>query len=56
MIGGFLFEVSYAGDSSTNSFQGGNDVVLRAVPEPGTGTLLMVGLAGVLMRRSRRSK
>jgi autotransporter-associated beta strand protein len=32
MIGGFLFEVSYAGDWSTNSFQGGNDVVLRAVP------------------------
>jgi len=39
---------------ATNSFTGGNDIVLQIVPEPGTATLLMLGLAGIGIRRRRK--
>jgi hypothetical protein len=49
------FAVSYTGNSATNSFTGGNDVVLRAVtaiPEPGSVGLFAgaAGLAGLRRR------
>ena len=57
-IGGQTFNISYAGNftgsMATNSFTGGNDIVLQIVPEPGTATLLMLGLAGIGIRRRRK--
>ncbi len=56
--GGALFEVSYTGNfvadgSGANSFAGGNDVVLRAVPEP-SSIALLVGCGSLLALRRRR--
>lgn len=55
-IGSQVFNISYAGNftgsAATNSFTGGNDVVLQlAVPEPGTASLLALGAMGLGMRR-----
>jgi autotransporter-associated beta strand protein len=47
-MAGYNWRISYLGDSATNSFTGGNDVVvqsLSAIPEPSTYAL--VGLAAV---------
>lgn len=47
-MAGYNWRISYLGDASTNSFTGGNDVVLQsleAVPEPSSVALL--GLAAV---------
>ena len=56
-IGAQNFAISYAGNftgaAATNSFTGGNDVVLRLVPEPGTGALLLLGTLGLGLRRRR---
>lgn len=45
------FQISYFGNSATNSFTGGNDVVLKAVPEPAS---LLFGSLGVLALLRRR--
>jgi hypothetical protein len=50
---GTLFEISYSGDSQANTFTGGNDVVLRAVPEPATAVLALSGAALPLFRRRK---
>lgn len=51
-LGGQAFRISYFGNSGTNSFTGGNDVVLMAVPEPNFAALLGgVGLLALLRRR-----
>ena len=47
------YAISYFGDSSTTSFTGGNDVVLKAVPEPGAA--LLGGLGGLFLLRRRRN-
>ena len=52
-LGGQDFKISYFGDSVTNSFIGGNDVVLMAIPEP-SATLLVGGLGFLVMLRRRR--
>jgi autotransporter-associated beta strand protein len=52
-LGGQDFKISYFGDSGTNSFIGGNDVVLMAIPEP-SATLLVGGLGFFVMLRRRR--
>ena len=52
-LGGQDFAISYFGDSATNSFTGGNDVVLRAVviPEPRAALLCSLGMLMLLRRR-----
>lgn len=51
-VGGQYFEISYFGDSAGQTFTGGNDVVLMAVPEPSI-SLLGFGGALLLLRRRR---
>jgi autotransporter-associated beta strand repeat len=54
-VDGYDFRISYFGDSATNSFTGGNDVVLMAVPEPSGLLLGTMALGWVVVRRwSRR--
>jgi len=49
---GQQFAISYAGNSSTNSFTGGNDLALMAVPEPSAASLLGgFGIITLLRRR-----
>jgi hypothetical protein len=52
-FGGREFQVSYTGNIATLSFTGGNDVVLKAIPEPGAWTLFFAGLALLFARRDR---
>lgn len=52
---GQLFQISYTGDSGTNSFTGGNDVVVQAVPEPSAIGMLGAGLF-MLTHLLRRKK
>jgi autotransporter-associated beta strand protein len=56
-LGDRLFEISYAGnftgDPLTDSFLGGNDIVLRMIPEPSAAFLALAG-AGLLIGRRRR--
>ena len=49
---GFDWQISYTGDSTGNSFTGGNDIVLMAVPEP--RAVLLGGLGLLLILRRRR--
>jgi hypothetical protein len=57
-IGTQVFNISYTGNFTgsiaTSTFTGGNDIALQIVPEPSTATLLLLGLAGIGMRRRRR--
>ncbi len=49
------FQISYTGDSGTNSFSGsGNDLVIQAVPEPSTWAMLAFSLTTVMVLRRRR--
>jgi hypothetical protein len=55
-ISGMPFAISYTGDVAANTFSGtlnGNDVVLRAVPEPTVTVLAAAGLGILAMRRRR---
>jgi autotransporter-associated beta strand protein len=56
-IGSQIFDISYSGNwtgtQATSSFSGGNDVVLRAVPEPATAPLILLGIAGLALRRRK---
>ena len=57
-LGGQEFAISYTGDVATNKTNGGNDVVLTAIPEPGTWTMLAGAFAMqfAVARFRRRSK
>lgn len=50
-LGGRNFQISYFGDTFTNSFTGGNDVVLLTVPEPASALLGGIGILLILRRR-----
>jgi autotransporter-associated beta strand protein len=52
--GGFDWQISYTADSTGNSFTGGNDVALMAIPEPNVAALIG-GLGTLLLLRRRRS-
>ncbi len=51
--GGFDWKISYTANSSGNTFTGGNDVALMAVPEPNVAALLG-GLGMLALLRWRR--
>jgi autotransporter-associated beta strand protein len=51
--GGFDWIISYNANSSTSSFTGGNDIALRAIPEPSVAVLGGLGLFGCLRRRRK---
>jgi hypothetical protein len=50
------WQISYTADSVNGTFTGGNDIALRAIPEPSTITVAGIGLAMLLGRRSRSRK
>jgi hypothetical protein len=53
--GATALRISYFGDSATNAFTGGNDIVLSVIPEPASLTSLVGGLGLLLgLRRLRR--
>lgn len=54
---GITVDIGYTGNAATHSLLGGNDVTIQvsAVPEPLTGCLLLVGGAGALFTRRRKS-
>jgi autotransporter-associated beta strand protein len=54
--GGFAWQISYTANSTGGTFTGGNDIALRAIPEPSTITVAGIGLAMLLGRRSRSRK
>ncbi|MDP4646533.1 MAG: autotransporter-associated beta strand repeat-containing protein [Akkermansiaceae bacterium] len=49
--GGFDWVISYLADSVGNSFTGGNDIALQAVPEPSVALLTCLGVLALLRRR-----
>jgi fibronectin-binding autotransporter adhesin len=48
---GFDWKISYTANSTTNSFTGGNDIALMAIPEPKAALLGGLGLLLLLRRR-----
>jgi len=53
---GQRFRITYAADSITNSFTGGNDVALMAVPEPASAFMILAAGGLLLAGRPRRGK
>lgn len=50
--GGFNWAISYLADATGNTFTGGNDIALMAVPEPNTSLLISsIGILALLRRR-----
>lgn len=54
-VSGTDFYISYTGDLGSNSFTGGNDLVIQAIPEPSTWMLLTGALVAGLFTWRRRS-
>ena len=51
-----LYTINYAADASTGATTGGNDVMITAVPEPTTISILTLSSIAVLTRRRRRTQ
>jgi len=49
--GGFDWQISYTADSTGNTFLGGNDIALMAIPEPGAALIGSLGMIALLRRR-----
>lgn len=55
--GSQTFRISYFANSTNNSFTGGNDVALMAVPEPASLGMVLIALAGVFfLGRNRKDR
>lgn len=52
-LGGQDFQISYTGNFGANAFTGGNDVVLKAIPETTSSLLGGLGALLLLIRRRR---
>jgi autotransporter-associated beta strand protein len=52
-FGGFDWKISYVADFAGGTFTGGNDIALRAVPEPNVAALIGA-FGGILLLRRRR--
>jgi autotransporter-associated beta strand protein len=52
-VSGQEFRISYFADRTGNTFTGGNDVALMAIPEPSTSLLAGFALTALLIRRRR---
>jgi fibronectin-binding autotransporter adhesin len=52
-FGGFDWIISYEANSTSSSFLGGNDVALRAIPEPSAALLGGLSILALLRRRRR---
>lgn len=52
-VSGTEFMISYAADSGSASFTGGNDVALKVIPEASSALLLGLGTLGLALRRRR---
>lgn len=52
LVGAQQFQISYTANSTTSSFSGGNDVAIKAVPEPSPVALMLFAFGGAfwLMR------
>ncbi len=54
-VSGNAYQISYTGNSTTSAFTGGNDVVLKAIPEPSTWLLLALAAGCFFIYRRSRS-
>ena len=55
-VGGQGWAISYTGDEADNSTIGGDDVVLTAIPEPGSYMLFAFGMVGLILLERRRKR
>lgn len=55
-IGGTNFTITYVGNAEASSLTGGNDIIIYGVPEPGSVSLLLGGMALLAGARRRRSR
>jgi uncharacterized protein (TIGR03382 family) len=46
-----LWSISYNADFDSNSFEGGNDIALMAIPEPSVALLGAFGVLALFRRR-----
>jgi autotransporter-associated beta strand protein len=53
-VSGQNFQISYTADVTGNTFTGGNDLALQAIPEPSTWLLLAGSLTAIVVFRRRR--
>src|SRR5581483_7985014 len=55
-FGGQEFAVSYTANAGTNSFTGGNDVAIMAIPEPNTYAMVIGGVGMLMFYRKLRRR
>ena len=55
-VDGQEFAISYTGNYATNSTIGGDDIVLTAIPEPGTWGMILSGFGMLIGFRKLRKR